>query len=235
MSKAVLAVIFVTILMAVPVLAASEDSKSNLEKVMFVHYKNGAEKHYFATADTTTATSSSNCYKLMGVKWPSLPVSYVINPTNKEGLSSKFVTSAVSRAAETWDYSTSKELFRNTYSVDSSAKYGVQNYKNTISFGSYPSTSVIAITYVWYTKTTKQIVEFDMLFNSYFAWGNASTNRSRMDLQGIATHEFGHSIGLGDLYNSCTKETMYSYSTAGETLKRTLNKGDITGLRKIYG
>ena len=56
-----------------------------------------------------------------------------------------------------------------------------------------------------------------------------------MDLQNIATHEIGHGIGLGDLYNTCTQETMYGYSTEGDVSKRTLNSGDISGLQKIYG
>jgi hypothetical protein len=56
-----------------------------------------------------------------------------------------------------------------------------------------------------------------------------------MDLQNIATHELGHGVGLGDLDDSDNSEkTMYGYSTWGETKKRTLDLGDITGIKVLY-
>ena len=55
-----------------------------------------------------------------------------------------------------------------------------------------------------------------------------------MDFENIATHELGHAVGLGDLYNDCTEETMYGYASYGETKKRTLEAGDITGIKKLY-
>jgi predicted Zn-dependent protease len=57
-----------------------------------------------------------------------------------------------------------------------------------------------------------------------------------MDLQNIATHEFGHAVGLGDIYDTaCSSVTMYGYSDYGDTVKRTLETPDITGLRTLYG
>ena len=56
-----------------------------------------------------------------------------------------------------------------------------------------------------------------------------------MDLQNIATHEFGHGAGLDDLYeDSCSEETMYGYAENGETKKRTLGSGDIAGIVELY-
>ena len=55
-----------------------------------------------------------------------------------------------------------------------------------------------------------------------------------MDFDNIATHELGHSVGMADLYNTCTDETMYGYSTAGEIKKRDLNIGDINGINSLY-
>ena len=75
-----------------------------------------------------------------------------------------------------------------------------------------------------------------MLFNTYYPWGDAvASGSSVMDLQNIATHELGHSAGMDDLYStSCNLETMYGYSTEGETIKRTLNAGDIKGIQALY-
>ncbi|HLC77941.1 MAG TPA: matrixin family metalloprotease [Candidatus Nanoarchaeia archaeon] len=235
----VLAVGFAAASMLIP---ANDDAKENakapenspvinenwgLERVDFIHY---------AKPNGVGSTKSPSCYKLMGVKWNPLPVSYVINPSNSQGLSEGFVTSTISASAETWDSATSSEVFSNTYAVNYSAQYGVQNFQNALVFGDYPDSGVIGVTSVWYTRVGKRIVEFDMLLNTDFVWGDATLNSSAMDLQNIITHELGHSIGLDDIYStSCLSVTMYGYSTEGETSKRILETADIAGLQKMYG
>ncbi|MDO8647692.1 MAG: matrixin family metalloprotease [Candidatus Diapherotrites archaeon] len=199
----------------------------DLERVDFIHY---------AKPPSNAKPSSTSCYKLMGVKWTALPVNYVINPSNPQGLSESSITSAISASAETWDNATSQELFNNSYGIDYAAQYGVQNFQNAIAFGDYPDSGVIGVTSVWYTRVGKRIVEFDMLLNTDFAWGDAAENPLLMDLQNIATHELGHSVGLSDIYSTtCNTVTMFGYSTEGETSKRTLEQPDIAGLQRMYG
>ena len=199
----------------------------DLERVDFIHY--------VRPANPGKPAKEPSCYKLLGVKWNSLPVSYVVNPVNNSGLDESFIVGAISTSAETWDSATSKELF-NPATVNYSAQYGVQNYQNAIAFGDYPDANVIAVTSIWYTRVGKQIVEFDILFNTKFAWGDATLNGGVMDLQNIATHEIGHGAGLDDIYaTACDQVTMYGYSDYGETIKRTLEQPDITGLQKMYG
>ena len=235
----VLAVGFAAASMLIP---ANDDAKENakapenspvinenwdLERVDFIHY---------AKPNGVGSAKSPSCYKLMGVKWNPLPVSYVINPSNPQGLSEGFVTSTISASAESWDSATSSELFNNAYGVNYSAQYGVQNFQNALVFGDYPDSGVIGVTSVWYTRVGKRLVEFDMLLNTDFTWGDADLNSSVMDLQNIITHELGHGIGLDDIYStSCLSVTMYGYSTEGETSKRTLETADIAGLQKMYG
>ena len=200
----------------------------DLVRVDFIHY---------AKPPTAGGGPKTNtCYKLMGVKWKTTPVNYIINPGNPQNLSQEFTTSAISTSAETWDASTASELFNNAYTIDYAAQYGIQNYENAIAFGDYPDNNVIAVTSVWYTRIGKRIVEFDMLFNTRFNWGDAAVDATKMDLQNIATHELGHSVGLSDIYStSCTPVTMYGYSGYGEIQKRTLEQPDITGLQSMYG
>jgi len=199
----------------------------DLERVDFIHYVKPA---------ALGVGKPETCYKLLGVKWTTLPVNYIINPSNPQGLSESFVTSTISTSAETWDAVTSKELFNDLYSINYTAQYGVQNFQNAIVFGDYPDSGVIGVTSVWYTRIGKRIVEFDMLLNTDFLWGDATIDASKMDLQGIAVHELGHSVGLGDIYStSCSTVTMFGYSTEGETSKRSLEQPDMTGLRKMYG
>ena len=207
----------------------NENLKDDLERVDIIHYKN-------PNAGGKGGAKPLSCYKLMGVKWSKLPVAYVINPANPQGLSEGFVTSAISASAETWDDAISRELFNDVYAVNYTAQYGVQNFVNAVAFGDYPDNNVIAVTSVWFTRVGKQIVEFDQLFNLRFNWGDATLNPALMDLQNIATHELGHAVGLDDIYSlSCNGVTMYGYSSNGEISKRTLEQPDITGLQKMYG
>jgi len=107
--------------------------------------------------------------------------------------------------------------------------------RNTLVWGNYPTSGVIAVTIMWYSTATKTIVEFDMVFDTDYAW-SASGEANKMDLQNIATHELGHGAGLGDLYqNAAIQETMYGYSIEGEISKRDLYTGDKQGITKLYG
>lgn len=211
-----------------PVINETETGNWELERVDFIHY--------VKPQNPGKAPKTEACYKLLGVKWNTMPVGYVINPSNPNNLSEQFVADAIVTAAETWDTATSKELFNNGYTIDYTAQYGIQNFKNAVAFGDYPDDNVIAITTVWFTRVGKQIVEFDMLFNTRFVWGDATINPAVMDLQNIAAHELGHGVGLADVYSTvCFPVTMYGYSIEGETVKRTLEQPDVAGLQKLYG
>jgi predicted Zn-dependent protease len=213
-----------------------------LEKIEFIHWKKD-----FARPEAAKAPKPPSCYKFLTptkVKWTTLPVNYEINPTNPQGLNESFITSAVFNSAETWDAATSKELMNDVYTIDYTATYGVQDYKNAISFGNYPTEGVIAVTTVWYNPATKAIVEFDVMFDTDWTWGDAEATATTdpndptavMDLQNIATHELGHGVGLADVYDSaCSAVTMYGYSNYEETQKRDLALPDITGLQTLYG
>ena len=231
-----------------------------LDKVVFIHYKKGyggfcnfngecerdlGENPSCADCkkdkEEPEDPDTSSCYAFLarGVKWKELPVDYVINPINPDGLSEEFVTNTISISAETWDDATSIELFDDAYTIDINAQYGIQNFENVIAFGDYPQDGVIAVAIVWGyfggRPSSRKIVEFDILFDTDFTWGDASEDLSLMDLQNIATHELGHGVGLGDLYNTeCAEETMYGYSNYGETKKRSLELGDITGINQFY-
>ncbi len=205
----------------------------DLEKIEFIHWK----KDFAKTPGT--APKPPTCYKFLTptkIRWTTLPVSYKINPTNPQGLAESFISSTVFNSAETWDAATAKELMSDAYAIDSTASYGVQDYKNAITFGNYPTAGVIAVTTVWYNPATKATVEFDVMFDTDYVWGDATADVTKMDLQNIATHELGHGVGLGDVYDSvCSAVTMYGYSDYGEIIKRTLETPDIIGLRTLYG
>lgn len=236
-SKIILVLLTVTVLILSFVSATPNlriKTNEPLDKVTFIHYKDGTIKQMGGTARLNT------CYALLGVKQTSLPVSYVINPGSYDPT---FVTNAISAATKTWDDATPKTLF-GSYTIDPLATWDTSSPegKNAYVFGLYPDSNVIAVTVIWYTRYGMQIVDYDVLFNTYYTWKDCLVNGADcsgardMDLQDIATHETGHGIGLADIYqSSCSAVTMYGYASAGETLKRTLEQPDITALRILYG
>lgn len=233
-----------------PVIDKADDhlvlTPPGLERIVFIHYKKGFAK-------PPSAGKGKECpgYKYLGkwVRWKSLPVDYVIDPDNPDGLTEGFVTSAISKGAEEWDAHTGVELFADTYSIDHNASWdsAVPDGRNELLFGNYPEYGVIAVTVVWGyfsgPPEMREIIEFDVLFDTDFTWGDADPNNDGvidnpnvMDLQNIATHEIGHGAGLADLYDlCCAEETMYGYSEYGEVKKRDLNTGDISGIQGLYG
>jgi len=233
MKKSVVFIVMFIFVIASLSFVFAENNKP--EKITFIHYKDGKIKPVTNPAKPSVNT----CYKLLGAKWTNTPINYVINPTNKDGLSESFVASAIFASAEEWDKYTSKELFNDAYTIDYSANWDdvAPDYRNEVSFGNYPQTNVIAVTNIWVSGRGKNkiIVDYDVMFDNDFVWGDASINPALMDLQNIAVHEIGHGLGLADLYNTCVQETMYGYSTEGEISKRDLNSGDIAGIRKLYG
>ena len=210
-----------------PVLEGLEPG--TLERAVFIHYASGK---------VTAKAKTPNCYKLYGIKWKTLPVNYVVSP----GVEA-VVPGAVFAGNETWDAATSKELFNNSYALDSSADWDSvsPDGRNEYSSGNYYEDGVIAVTVLWSGVPIggkgMQIIEYDVMFDTDYIWGNAENSSSTvMDLQNIAIHESGHGVGLADVYDlKCSAVTMYGYSGYGELSKRTLEKPDITGLRKLYG
>jgi hypothetical protein len=189
---------------------------------------------------------TAECYAFIGkygkklLKWRALPVEYVINPElssqgNPEGLDESLITGAIAAGAGEWDYYAGPELFSNSWTVSSDVEYGVNDGKNAVSFGDYPTPGVIAVTSVWYNPATKAIVEFDIMFDTDWVWGDAEATPDVMDLRNIATHELGHAVGLGDVYEAeCSEATMYGYSDYGETIKRDIEGPDVIGITTLY-
>jgi len=179
-------------------------------------------------------------YKIIA-KWMNTPVTYIFD-YDGSGLSEDQVRYALSAASEEWDSWTSADLANNYVAYDETANFDppeAPDTRNEVSWGNYPTAGVIAVCRMWGVFSGKpsqrQITEFDIMFDTDYAWGDAKANPTVMDLQNIATHELGHGIaGLDDMYDD-TELTMYAYSTYGEIKKRDLAQGDINGVQANYG
>lgn len=249
-----LILVFVLSLSLAPVLAKAELSSAkndkspnsqdipanDIERGVFVHYPHakGEAKGAGATGDQV------NDFKYSGIHWagPNPSVPYWINPADIN-LKSNDVISAVQSAFSEWMYweTTTDDnneisfVYKETTDKETTANPSRDSF-NTVSFEPLSSTypSAIAITFYWYYRGSKELVETDTVFNSDFSWSIGS-NPNSYDLQNIATHEFGHWLVLGDLYSPRDSAlTMYGYGYLGETIKSTLGKGDISGINRIY-
>ncbi len=98
----------------------------------------------------------------------------------------------------------------------------------------FPGSSAIAVNTTWYNSYTGEAYESDILFNGEdYLWSDNGAS-GRYDVQNIATHEIGHSVGLSDLYGGGdTEKTMYGYSNTGETKKSSLSSDDEIGARYV--
>ncbi|HBD02444.1 hypothetical protein A2209_01450 [Candidatus Roizmanbacteria bacterium RIFOXYA1_FULL_41_12] len=220
-----------------PTTAKDEGDKGPLTKITYIHYK----KLPNAVRPTEPGkTKPSLCYGYLakGAKWKTTE-NYFVNPLSS-ALDSNFVLQSITSGVSTWEEYGGSTIFGEGV-LDTSSVYNdsLPDGDNVVAFGSYPSDNVIAVTNVWGyfsgAPQTRELVEWDMLFNTRYHWGDATQNSTLMDLPNIATHELGHSAGMDDLYTTtCSTETMYGYSGEGETTKRDLNQGDIQGITNLY-
>lgn len=183
---------------------------------------------------------ASACYTYLarGAKWKSVE-SWVVNAANS-GLDANFVFNNLATDIAKWETASGGKNILGDGSLTSSvlaADTSVPDNQNEVYFASLdPGT--IGVTIIWGIfggpPLGRELVEWDQVYNTYYIW-SGSGEAEKMDFENIATHELGHSVGLGDLYDSnCSLETMYGYGTEGETIKRDLNAGDIAGILNLY-
>ncbi|MFH1607769.1 MAG: matrixin family metalloprotease [archaeon] len=211
------------------------DKGKVVEGYAFVHY-DAKNPDRVKKPKPTPTEDDSRVYKLLGVKWFDA-IQYEVN-TFGSGLDESEVINILSKSLETWDSKTSFELFNDELvsTTETFVEGAEPDFINRIVWKYFGGSGTIAYNAFWYYPVTNEMIESDVVFNSYYDWNIEETCPSnKMDLQNIATHEFGHN-GLADLYQRPTRPlTMYGYSTEGEISKRDLATGDILGIQELYG
>lgn len=194
-----------------------------LERRVFIHYRPGFAKPEGRGKPPKKGTSE--CFSLLakGASWKT------VEP----------YLSTFDVPVGTWEFN--NEIFGQKKGGLIPEFTGDLDEKNTAQFGPYNNSNVIAVTVVWGVfigpPRGRELVEWDILFNEAFNWGNVHVNRpdlTVMDIENIAAHELGHAAGLGHPPDECTKETMYRFASAGETDKRSLEDGDRAGILALY-
>ncbi len=213
--------------------------KDDVKLKVFIHYPKDYGKPVRSSGCTVTANDQINDYGYAGWQMPTGGMDYKINYTTKPGnLSAAGIQNAVDLGFSAWSSADSNQIFN--YTGTTSATGAKYDGTNAVLWGRV-SGSAIAVTYVWYYTASEQLVEADTVFNKKLKWsvsnstlGDCGGIATSYDVQNIGTHEFGHWVGLDDLYNSADKDlTMYGYGTTGELKKDSLGLGDISGVNAI--
>jgi hypothetical protein len=203
-----------------------------IEVRAFIHRPRVVEHNHLGTCTTTTDDAVTD-YGLAGWHLPA-----GISPKLNESTDPLTVGVSAARTAIQNSFATWEQRIGNVFS-----DVGSTNAKNTRFDGTNAimwkrlGASTIGVTYVWYSTSTKEVVEVDTAFNSRYPWaifdsqaGECQSTPDAYDVQNIATHEFGHWVGLEDLYDDADKDlTMYGFGAGGELKKRTLGAGDKAG------
>ena len=233
------------------------DRFGQFTRVALIHYVAGV-----VDVGDPDNDGSSDGYEILGVWWDlnKYPdgVPYIINPSQavkSYGLSADEVVNEIKSALESWDLAVDYDdytppdmllydvkLYHDAPAINYKAKasIGSPDYKNVITWGR-AQPGVVAYAVIWYVSSTGEIVDADIVLNSYYKWGiadgdEATTDlKNKFDITDIVTHESGHWSGLDDIYDSkYSAMTMYGYTSYGEEIKRSLEPGDIAGVQNVY-
>lgn len=142
-----------------------------------------------------------------------------------------------------WNLASGKRIFCGSPCRSETFPQGIIfNYRNQISFGAInvdipSSEGILGLTALWYECLRPgvpvstcisgyRIVEWDMVINTAEnEIGDATSSSTLVDLLSLLLHEFGHVMGLGDIYSpySCSTTTMWGWLLDGDTSKRLLD------------
>lgn len=187
-------------------------------------------------------SGGGSCFSFLarGARWKATE-SYLVDPTNTDGLSAEFVRSTLATGTETWDSQVAFDVFGPEVSgVVDGADMTAPDGKNEVLFGNIASPGAVAVTIVWgiFGGPTRNrvLTEWDQVYDDAdFDFGDATISGAAvMDLLNVGVHEVGHAGGLGHPSDSCAEESMFRFVSLGETKKRDLNAGDIAGVRALY-
>jgi len=189
------------------------------------------------------------CFEFLtnqGLKWKGKKEPWLVNAQNGEGLASDLILSNLQANIQKWEDASSSDILGDGSLTTVSLVADMVNPDglNEVYFGDINPGNPIGVTIVWFIPEgppgTRQLIEWDQVYNDVeFDWSIGDPfDINAMDFENIATHELGHSVGLGhpqpENNLTCIDETMYFQASEGEINKRTLESGDIAGINQLY-
>ena len=200
-----------------------EDNGFVMKKIIFAQL--GSIKRASANAGTCCVSSAVQ---------PNLHMHYDISISNSS------IMSMFNRIEHQWNEASGASVFCGDSCRHIRPTAGIErNSRNQITFGELivegeDTNSILAVTALWYVcsnrlnnvmycPTELEIIEWDMVFNiKHHNICNASLNSECYDTETVGLHEFGHVMGLDDLYQNCEQSTMWGWISKGE-ISRTID------------
>jgi hypothetical protein len=180
----------------------------------------------------TILSSTARAYSVLGYIWApgTVPVPYYVNPANMD-LPASAIEPAIRTGADAWRLQ-SGASFAFAFAGFSTQTTNTYDGLNVVMFRNVSNGSALATTYSWFSGS--RIVDADIVFwdaGFQFVTGTSGCSNAFF-IEDIATHEFGHALGLG--HSTVSTATMYpSISTCSQE-SRTLDPDDIAAVLSLY-
>ena len=154
------------------------------------------------------------------VSWKAFPVEFVVVNDGGFGV-------ALREALGDWDDITDRAFFAE----------GTRGSEDVlIDFAPIDgSGKILAQATVWFTRAGKEIVYASVVFDADDSWAelalDCSVSGGMFDIGAVASHEFGHVVGLAHSDSPYLTMNTFYVGSKGQTLA----SGDIEGFAKLYG
>ena len=170
-------------------------------------------------------------FALNGHTWKSHQAYYYVNAANLD-IPEADAEAAIRAGADAWALQTNADISL-VYAGRTTGSSVVNNGKNEVFFRSESNGNTIAVAYYWWDGSGN-LVDADILFydGGFQFFGGSSGCASGQYVQDVATHEFGHVVGIS--HSGDSSATMYPSTGSCSQNWRTLAADDVSAAETAY-